>query len=110
MEDIFCKIVKREIPAKIRYEDEEFISFDDINPKAKIHILLITKKHIPSVAALEDDDAPLIAKMIILAKKIATEAGMESYRLVFNSGKDSGQEVDHIHLHILGGNRLGNMA
>jgi len=107
--DLFCKIAKHEIPAKIRYEDEKFIAFDDINPKAPVHILLIPKEHIPSVAALKDEDQELIGKMILKARDIAKEAGLESFRLVFNSGRDAGQSVDHIHLHILGGKVLGDL-
>lgn len=108
---LFCKITRKEIPAKIRFENENFIAFDDINPKAPIHILLIPKKHLPSVAALEDSDQDLIGKMILTAKKIAEENEISNgFRLVFNSGPDSGQEVDHIHLHILGGKKLGDLA
>lgn len=108
---LFCKITRKEIPAKIRFENENFIAFDDINPKAPIHILLIPKKHLHSVAALEDSDQDLIGKMILTAKKIAEENEISNgFRLVFNSGPDSGQEVDHIHLHILGGKKLGDLA
>ncbi len=110
MDCLFCKIAKKEIPAKIEYEDENFIAFNDINPKAKTHILLIPKKHIHSIAALASDDLGLIAKMILTAKEIAKEKELESFRLVFNSGKDAGQSVDHLHGHILGGNGLGDIA
>lgn len=110
-ECIFCKIAKGEIPANIRYEDEEFIAFDDINPRAKVHILIIPKHHIHSVAALDEVDASMMGKMIIAAKKIADELRIsEGFRLVLNSGKDAGQEVDHLHMHILGGNKLGHIA
>jgi len=108
---LFCKIAKKEIPAKIRYEDDMFVAIDDIEPKAPVHILVLPKKHIPSIAALEDEDAKLIAKMILVARDIAKKAGIENgYRLVFNSGPDAGQTVDHLHLHILGGAKLGGMA
>ena len=107
---LFCKIINKEIPAKIRFEDNDFIAFDDIKPKAKTHILLLPKKHLHSVAALEESDAELMGKMILTAKKIAQESGLDSFRLVFNSGRDAGQEVDHIHLHVLGGNKLGDIA
>jgi len=111
MDCLFCKIANKEILAKIRFENENFIAFDDINPKAPIHILLVPKKHLPSVAALEDSDQDLIGKMILTAKKIAEENEISNgFRLVFNSGPDSGQEVDHIHLHILGGKKLGDLA
>jgi len=107
---IFCKIAEKQIPATIRYEDDDFVAFDDIKPKAKTHILLIPKRHIHSVAALEESDEALMGKMIMTAKKVAIEAGLDSFRLVFNSGNDAGAEVDHIHLHILGGNKLGDIA
>lgn len=108
---LFCKIINKEIPAAIRYEDDRFMAFDDINPKAKVHILLIPKKHISSIAALDESDSSLIGQMVLLAKKIAEDSGIaEGFRLVFNSGADSGQEVDHLHMHILGGNRLGPIA
>ena len=110
MSCLFCKIVSKEIPSKIRFEDKDFVAFDDIKPKAKIHILLVPKRHIHSVAALEDSDQDLIGKMIMTAKKVACDAKLDSFRLVFNSGRDAGQEVDHIHLHILGGNKLGDIA
>jgi histidine triad (HIT) family protein len=109
---LFCKIAEHQIPATIEYEDEDFIAFDDIHPKAKIHILLIPKEHIHSVAALPDSSKELTGKLILKARDIAREKGIDKtgYRLVFNSGTDAGQEVDHIHLHILGGNPLGLIA
>lgn len=110
MDCLFCKIGEHKIPSKTRFEDEEFFAFDDINPKAKVHILIIPKKHIASVATLDDSDVEMVGKLIMVAKKIAKEANLESYRLVFNSGLDAGQEVNHIHLHILGGNKLGSIA
>lgn len=112
MDCLFCKIAKHEIPAKIRFENEEFIAFDDINPKAKIHILLVPKKHIPSVAALKDSDREMVGKLVLKARDIAREEGIDQsgYRLVSNSGTDAGQVVDHIHLHILGRGKLGAIA
>jgi len=112
MDCLFCKIAQHNVPANIRFENDEFIAFDDINPKAKKHILLIPKKHIPSVAALKDADAELVAKLILTARDIAKEEGIDKtgYRLVFNSGRDAGAVVDHIHLHILGRGTLGPIA
>lgn len=108
---IFCQIANHKIPAKIKYEDEDFVAFDDIHPKAKVHILLIPKRHIHSVDALTDQDEELIGKMILTAKKVAEEAGIgHNFRLVTNSGPDAGQAVDHLHFHILGGNKLGDIA
>ena len=110
MDCLFCRIINKEIPAKIRYEDEAFFAFDDINPKAPTHILIIPKKHIGSMASLEEKDREMMGDLIMTVKKIAKEAGLNSYRLVFNSGPDSGQEVDHIHCHLLGGAKLGKIA
>lgn len=108
---LFCKIINKEVPAKIVYEDDDFLAFNDINPRAKTHILLITKKHIESAATVQPEDTDLIGRMVIKATKIAKELNLSTgYRLVLNIGSDSGAEVEHIHLHILGGNRLGGMA
>jgi len=112
MECLFCKIARHEIQAKIRFENDRFIAFDDISPKAKIHILIIPKGHIPSVAALKDSDRDLVGDLILTARDLAKELGVDKsgYRLVFNSGKDAGQIVDHIHLHLLAGSELGSIA
>lgn len=109
---IFCGIISKQSPAEIEYEDDEIIAFDDVNPKAKVHILVVPKKHISSVTELHDEDAVLIGKMVLVAKQLAVEKGIseDGYRLVFNAGKHSGQIVDHIHLHLMGGGPLGSMA
>lgn len=100
---IFCKITQKELPAKIQYEDKEIIAFDDIAPKAPIHILIVPKKHIVSINDLNETEAMLAGKMILVAKKIAQEKGLKGYKLVFNVGREGGQLVDHLHLHLLGG-------
>lgn len=107
---LFCKIIRKEIPAKIRFENDEFFAFNDIRPKADTHILVVPKKHVHSVAALEIKDERMIGRLIMTVNKIAKDAKLKSYRLVFNSGPDAGQEVDHLHAHILGGNKLGPIA
>lgn len=109
---IFCGIGKKESPANLEYEDKDVVAFWDINPKAKVHLLIVPKKHIRSVTELKDEDAPLIGKMVMVAKKLAEKKGIadDGYRLVFNAGKHSGQIVDHIHLHLLGGGPMGRMA
>jgi len=104
MDCIFCKIANKEIPADVIYEDEQVISFKDIEPKAPMHILIIPKKHIPSVDHLEPEDKDLIGKLIPTAKNIAKEQGVAgAYKLCFNVGKGGGQIIDHIHLHLLAG-------
>ena len=110
MEDcIFCKIIKGEIPTNKVYEDEEILAFYDINPAAPIHILVIPKKHIDCIAHLENQDEQLIGKIYGVINKIAEEKGFKEkgYRVIVNSGSDGGQEVMHLHFHILAGRKLG---
>jgi histidine triad (HIT) family protein len=105
---IFCKIVKKEIPAEIVYEDEDIIAFNDINPKAPLHILLIPKKHIADLTKLTENDKDLIGKLHLVAIKLAEEKGVaeKGFRLVNNCKEDGGQEVFHLHYHLLGGKKL----
>lgn len=107
--DLFCRIVEKEIPADIVYEDDEVLAFRDIRPQAPVHILIIPKKHIPKVADATEADADLLGKLVLAANKIAAQEGVseDGYRLVFNNGPNSGQEVYHIHLHLLGGRKFG---
>lgn len=111
MSCIFCKIINKKIPAKVRFEDNKFLAFDDINPKAKRHILLVTKEHFASLDQIKDEDSELLGDMLLTARKIAHENGLkEGYRLVMNVGEKGGQEVPHIHLHILGDDPLGDIV
>lgn len=110
MEDcLFCKIVKGEIPSNKVYEDEDILAFYDINPATPIHILVIPKKHIANHNDLTDEDSELIAKMHRVINQIAEEKGFKEkgYRLIMNCGEDSGQEVKHLHFHILAGKKMG---
>ncbi len=101
---LFCKIARGEIPATKVYEDDEVLAFKDIHPKAPVHILIIPKKHITSLAHAEDADAPLLGKMLSLTRKLAVQEGaLNGFRVVINTGRDGGQEVDHLHVHVLGG-------
>jgi histidine triad (HIT) family protein len=106
---IFCKIAKGEIPADIVYEDERVLAFRDINPKAPTHILIIPKTHIPTLIDIENGDASLIGHLHIVATRLARDEGLgeRGFRLVLNCKKDAGQEVFHIHLHLLGGREFG---
>jgi len=112
MDCIFCQIADGKIPSEILYQDEEVIAFRDINPVAPIHILIIPKKHIPSVADLSQADLPLLGHMVNVANQLAKEEGISEngYRLVINCGKGAGQEVPHLHLHLLGGRKLSRMG
>lgn len=107
---LFCKIAKGEIPSKTVYEDEEFRVFHDINPAAPVHLLVVPKHHITSMQNVTPEDADWLGRMMTLASKIAAENGCNpgpegGFRLVINSGVEGGQEVGHLHCHILGGAR-----
>ena len=108
MNCLFCKIVDGEIPAKIVYNDEQIMAFADIAPRAPTHLLIIPKKHIATINDAQENDADLLGNLILTAKKLAKEHGLDEsgYRLVFNINSQGGQEVYHIHLHLLGGRQL----
>ncbi len=105
---IFCKIVKKEIPADIILEDDKVMVFKDIRPKAPIHLLIIPKRHSGPISELALEDGNTVSYLIFKAKEAAEKVGVSEngYRLVFNVGKDAGMEVDHLHLHLLGGKSL----
>ena len=100
---LFCRIVRREIPAQIVQEDEQAVVFKDVNPQAPTHVLVIPKRHLGSVGASTDADAALLGHLQRAAARFAAGAGLSSFRLVTNSGKGAGQTVDHLHYHLLGG-------
>ncbi len=104
---IFKRIIDREIPAKIIYEDEQCLAFHDVSPKAPIHVLVIPKKEIPSIDAIADEDAPLVGHLWLVIRNLAQELQLaQGYRVVVNCGTDGGQSVDHLHFHLLGGRAL----
>lgn len=107
-DDLFIKIIEREIPADIVFEDDELLAFRDINPQAPVHILIVPKRRIPTINDLGDDDAALVGQMVLAARKLAADEGLSSdgYRLVFNCNEHGGQSVYHIHLHLLGGRQM----
>jgi len=107
MDCIFCKIIKGEIPSVKVFENEKILAFVDINPKAKVHVLIIPKKHIESVKSLEESDKELAGELLLVAKKIAKEKNLEGYKLIINVGRDGGQLVGHLHLHLLSGDAQG---
>ncbi len=109
MEDcIFCKIINKEIPASIVYEDERIIAFDDINPQAPVHVLLIPKEHYPSLNEIPEDRKDVLSHLLLKAREIAREKeiGERGYRIVLNTARESGQDVLHIHFHLLGGRQM----
>ncbi|HEY9620555.1 MAG TPA: histidine triad nucleotide-binding protein [Crinalium sp.] len=104
---IFAKIIRKEIPADIVYEDELAIAFKDINPQAPVHILVIPKQPIAKLSDAESHDHRLMGHLLLTAKRVAEQAGLTNgYRVVINTGPDGGQTVYHLHLHILGGRHL----
>ena len=105
---IFCKIVSKEIPAEIVYEDDYVIAFNDLKPITPVHLLLVTKKHIPSLTDLKEDDVEIIGRLQLAAKNIAEKLGFadSGFRLVSNCGRDAEQIVMHIHYHLLAGRPL----
>lgn len=105
MNCIFCRIVSRQLPADIVFEDEQLLAFRDIAPQAPKHILIIPKRHIESVNDLRPEDAELAGRMVLLARDLANREGFDrrGYRLVMNCNHDGGQSVYHLHLHLLGG-------
>jgi histidine triad (HIT) family protein len=111
-ETIFSKIINREIPADILYEDEDVLAFRDINPQAPVHVLVIPKVDIATVNDIRQSQAELIGKMVLAAQKIAVDAGIaeDGYRLVFNCNQHGGQMVYHLHLHLLGGKQLKGLT
>jgi len=110
-ETIFSKIIRREIPTPLLYQDDLVTAFRDISPKAKSHILIIPNKLIPTINDVSEDDELTLGRMITVAKNIAKEEGIDEngYRIIINCNEDGGQEVYHIHMHLLGGQALGPM-
>ncbi len=108
MEDcIFCKIINKELPSDIVYENDDFLVFKDINPKAEIHLLIVPKKHIENLNEITEKDKDFLSGILLLAKKIAKDLNIDldkkGYKLIFNVGRGAGQTVNHLHLHILSG-------
>ena len=101
---LFCRIARGEIPASKVFEDEEIVAFHDINPARPVHILVIPKRHITSLATVSDADVPVLGRMLVLAKTLASENGSpDGFRVIINTGRVGGQEVQHLHAHIVGG-------
>jgi histidine triad (HIT) family protein len=105
---IFCRIAAKEIPASVVYEDDEMLAFDDINPKAPVHVLLIPKEHFASLNELPEGREALLGRILAKARDVAEAKGVgkSGYRVVLNTARDSGQDVFHIHVHVLGGRKM----
>jgi len=108
---IFCKIARGEIPCRKVYEDDEVLAFHDINPVAPVHFMLVPKLHLASLAEADEAHAALLGRMLLLAPELAKEQGLENgFRTVINTGKGGGQEVFHLHIHIIGGGNIPPMV
>ncbi len=109
---IFCKIIEGEIPSEKVYEDEEIVAFEDIDPRAPVHVLIVPREHIPTLNDTEPAQDGLLGRMVLVAMRIARENDVadSGYRLLINCNKDGGQEVFHLHLHVIGGRYLGPMV
>lgn len=110
-ECIFCKIVNGEIPSQIVYYNDKVTAFRDINPKAPVHVLIIPNKHIDPKDNLESEDTAVMSDILLAAKEVAKRENVDNsgFRLLINAGTDAGQEVDHLHMHLFGGKKLGPM-
>ncbi|NLY53702.1 MAG: histidine triad nucleotide-binding protein [Firmicutes bacterium] len=108
-ECVFCKIVAKELPSDVVYEDDAIIAFRDINPVAPVHILVIPKRHIKSLQDTEPQDEQLLGALLSVARKVASEQGLEGYRVATNIGKDGGQVIEHLHFHVIGGRPLAEL-
>ena len=110
MSCIFCQIAAKEIPSELLYEDDELIAFRDINPRPAVHILIVPRKHIADLNELSDEDTSIMGKMTIVAKALAQQEGIaeKGYRITTNCGAEGGQVVPHLHMHLLGGQRLSD--
>ena len=106
---LFCKIINKEIESNIVYQDEDTLAFKDIHPQAPVHILIIPKQHIEKISDLSQDKKDIVSRLVLLANSLARDNKVDEkgYRLVFNCGPDAGQAIFHIHLHLLGGRKLG---
>lgn len=100
---LFCKIINKEVPSDIVYEDEKIIAFKDINPKAPVHLLILPKKHIPSVNHLKKEEGELMGELMLVAQKLAQQKKIKGYKLIINVGQEGGQIIEHLHMHLLSG-------
>lgn len=105
---IFCRVANGSIPARIAHEDDQTIAFHDIDPRAPVHVLIIPREHISAVDQLREENVPVMGELFMVARRLARELGVadSGYRMVVNNGRDAGQSVDHVHMHLLGGRPL----
>lgn len=106
MDCLFCGIVNGQVDAKTIYQDDQVIAFNDIHPKAPVHILVIPKKHIDSLVDVDEEDQSLLGHLLAVVSKLAKDQGLSGYKTVINTGRDGGQVIDHLHVHLLGGQKF----
>jgi histidine triad (HIT) family protein len=104
---LFCKIINKEIPSSVVFEDDDVLAFNDVNPQAPVHILVVPKNHIGTTEELNETNYPMIGKLVLAASRIAKDLNLEGYRLVLNCNEIAGQSIFHIHCHLLGGRPMG---
>lgn len=108
MADVFCKIINKELGAEVIMEEEEWIAFKDINPQAPVHVLVAPKKHMVSLTEARAEDKELLGSLMLAVEKVAKKTGLTGgYRIIINNGKNGGQLIPHLHIHLLGGKELG---
>ncbi len=100
---VFCKIAAGKLNTRFIYEDDQVVVFDDLHPKAKIHVLVTPKKHIPNLMSLDEDHVQLMAHTMLMIPEVARILGLKGFRTIINTGKEGGQEIDHLHIHMLAG-------
>ncbi len=103
MDCVFCKIIKKDLPSEILYENDKVVVFKDINPRADFHFLIVPKKHIVSVNELKEEEKELVGELFLTAKEVARKYNLKGYKLLVNVGREGGQIIDHLHLHLLSG-------
>jgi histidine triad (HIT) family protein len=103
---IFCKIIRQEVPSPFVYEDEQVVVIPDIHPKAPVHLLILTRKHDPSLSEMHSDQEQVLGHALMVASHIAQKQGIPSYRIMINTGAEAGQTVFHFHIHLLGGKKF----
>ncbi len=107
---VFDQIIAGKIPADIVYQDETVMAFNDLHPKAPVHVLIIPKKHITNIPEMSKEDAPIVAHMMEIANVVAKKKGISAFKLVINNGADAGQVVMHLHMHLLGGRKISSVV
>lgn len=110
IDDVFCKIIAKALPAEVVLEEEDWLAVKDIHPAAPVHVLIVPKKHLGGIAEIKEEDAKLVGQLFVAANKVAKKLGLDEkgFRLIINQGEHGGQLVPHLHIHLVGGRKLGS--